>query len=94
MGAPCSTCYRGFSFDLHGLHFFTSNRKNSPEEFADKTRHKMRPPAKETTLIETNLFLYQLLGSAILMVIPFTMLIGVLWIIIKMGKGFVRSILK
>ena len=45
-------------------------------------------------MIETNLFLYQLLGSAILMVIPFTMLIGVLWIIIKMGKGFVRSILK
>jgi len=54
----------------------------------------MRPPAKETTLIETQLFLYQLLGSAIVMIMPFGMLLGVLWILIKMGKGFVRSILK
>jgi hypothetical protein len=54
----------------------------------------MRPPTKEKTLIETNLFLYQLVGSAFLMVIPIAMILGILWIIVKMGKGFVRSILK
>lgn len=74
--------------------FSPSDGKFSPEEFADKTRHKMRPPAKETTLIETQLFLYRLLGTSIVMIMPFGMLLGVLWILIKMAKGFFKSILK
>lgn len=40
------------------------------------------------------MFLYQLLGTLVVTLMPLSMLLGILWIIIKMGKGFVRSITK
>lgn len=45
-------------------------------------------------MINVTIFLYQLIGLLYTMIIPLGMLMCLLWLLVKMGKIFVRSILK